>query len=93
MAEWLEALAWRLSQPGFDPSYGKILFSHTDEFWLNETDLSADDYIYRRVTGSDFARQPGIFSIHAATGLKEKLNKTSLTSFKIDTVSHPGRNE
>ena len=33
MAEWLEALAWRLSQPGFDPSYGKILSSHTDEFW------------------------------------------------------------
>ena len=20
--------------------------SHTDEFWLNETDLSVDDYIY-----------------------------------------------
>ena len=32
MAEWLEALAWRLRQPGFDPSYGKILSSHTDEF-------------------------------------------------------------
>ena len=32
MAEWLEALTWRLSQPGFDPSYGKILSSHTDEF-------------------------------------------------------------
>ena len=39
-------LGWRLSQPGFDPSYGKILSSHTDEFWLNETDLSVDDYIY-----------------------------------------------
>ena len=26
-------LAWRLSQPGFDPSYGEILSSHTDEFW------------------------------------------------------------
>ncbi len=24
---WLEALAWRLSQPGFDPSYGKLLNS------------------------------------------------------------------
>ena len=23
MAEWLEALAWRLSQPGFDPSSGR----------------------------------------------------------------------
>ena len=39
-----EDLVWRLSQPGFDPSYGKILSSHTDEFWLNETDLSVDDY-------------------------------------------------
>ena len=28
----LEALAWRLSQPGFDPSYGKLLSSYTDEF-------------------------------------------------------------
>ena len=27
-----EALAWRLSQPGFDPSYGEILSSHTGEF-------------------------------------------------------------
>ena len=26
------------------PSYGKLLSSHTDEFWLNETDLSVDDY-------------------------------------------------
>ena len=33
LAKWLEALAWRLSQPGFDPSYGEILSSHTDEFW------------------------------------------------------------
>ena len=33
VAKWLEALAWRLSQPGFDPSYGEILSSHTDEFW------------------------------------------------------------
>ena len=46
MAEWLEALAWRLSQPDFDPSYGKLLSSHTDEFWYNETDLSVDDDIY-----------------------------------------------
>ena len=46
MAEWLEALAWCLSQPGFDPSYGEILSSNTDEFWQNETDLSVDDYIY-----------------------------------------------
>ena len=44
MAEWLEALVWRLSQPGFDPNYGKKLSSHTDEFWWNETDLSVDDY-------------------------------------------------
>ena len=33
MAELLEALVWRLSQPGFDSSYEKILSSHTDEFW------------------------------------------------------------
>ena len=33
MAEWLEALAWSLSQPGFDPTYGKLLSSYTDEFW------------------------------------------------------------
>ena len=46
MAEWLEALAWHLNQPGFDPSYGKILSSHTDEFRKNETDLSVDNYIY-----------------------------------------------
>ena len=46
MAEWLEALAWRLSQLGVDPSYGKILSNYTDEFWKNETDLSVDDYIY-----------------------------------------------
>ena len=25
-------LAWRLSQPDFDPSYGDILYSHTDKF-------------------------------------------------------------
>ena len=30
MAKWLEALAWRLSQPGFDPSYGEILSSSVD---------------------------------------------------------------
>ena len=47
----LEALDWRLSEPGFDPSYGKILSSHTDEFWLNETDLSVDDYIYIYIYG------------------------------------------
>ena len=46
MAEWLEALVWRLSQLGFDPSHENILFSHTDEFWWNETDLSVDNYIY-----------------------------------------------
>ena len=39
-------LAWRLSQPSFDPSYGKLMSSHTDEFWENETDLSVNDYIY-----------------------------------------------
>ena len=33
LAEGLEALAWRLSQPGFDPSYGEIPSSLTDEFW------------------------------------------------------------
>ena len=33
VAERLEALVWRLSQPGFDLSCGKILSSHTDEFW------------------------------------------------------------
>ena len=44
---WMvRSLAWRLSQPGFDPSYGKLMTSHTDEFWSNETDLSVDDYIY-----------------------------------------------
>ena len=43
MAKWLEALACRLNQPGFDPSDEEILSSHTDE---NETDLSVDDYIY-----------------------------------------------
>ena len=32
-SECLEASVWRLSQPGFDHSYGKILSSHTDEFW------------------------------------------------------------
>ena len=32
VAEWLEALAWCLSQPGFDRSYGKLLSSHTNEF-------------------------------------------------------------
>ena len=37
-------VCWLLSQLGFDSSYGKILSSHTDEFWLNETDLSVDDY-------------------------------------------------
>ena len=42
----VRSLDWRLSQPGFDLSYGKILSSHTDEFWENETDLSVDDYIY-----------------------------------------------
>ena len=26
-------LTWSLSQSGFDPSYGEILSSHTDEFW------------------------------------------------------------
>ena len=31
--EWLEALAWRLSQPSFDPSYWELMSSHTDEFW------------------------------------------------------------
>ena len=44
---WMvRSLAWRLSQPGFDPSNGKLMSSHTDEFWWNETDLSVDDYIY-----------------------------------------------
>ena len=44
---WMvRGLAWRLSQPGFDPSYGKLMSSHTDELWLNETDLSEGDYIY-----------------------------------------------
>ncbi len=43
MAKWLEALAWRLNQPGFDPSYGEILFSHAD-FVLIERNRS--DYIY-----------------------------------------------
>ena len=33
VAKWLEALAWCLNQPGFDPSCGEILSSHTDEFW------------------------------------------------------------
>ena len=33
-------LGWRLSQPGFDPSYGKLICLVT----LNETDLSVDDY-------------------------------------------------
>ena len=33
MAEWLEAFAWRLSQPGFDPSYWELMSSYTDEFW------------------------------------------------------------
>ena len=33
LAKGLEALALRLSQTGFDPSYGEILSSHTDEFW------------------------------------------------------------
>ena len=28
----VRGLAWRLSQPGFDPSYGKLMSSHTDEF-------------------------------------------------------------
>ena len=42
----VRSLGWRLSQPGFDPTYGKILSSHTDESWENETDLSVDDYIY-----------------------------------------------
>ena len=37
-------LALSLSQPGFEPSYGKLLSCHTDEFWLNETDLSVVDY-------------------------------------------------
>ena len=46
VAKWLGALAWRLSQPGFDPSYGEILSRHTDAFWLNETYLSVDDYMY-----------------------------------------------
>ncbi len=50
VAKWLEALAWRLSQPGFDPSYGEILSSHPVEFWNNETDLSVDDYIQRILT-------------------------------------------
>ena len=32
--DWMvRSLGWRLSQPGFDPRYGKILSSHTDEFW------------------------------------------------------------
>ena len=26
--------------------YEKLLSSHTDEFWENETDLAVDDYIY-----------------------------------------------
>ena len=44
---WMvRGLAWRLSQSGFDPSYGKLMSSHTDKFWLNETDLSVDEYIY-----------------------------------------------
>ena len=34
---WMvRSLCWRLSQPGFDPSYGKILSSYTD--------VSVDDY-------------------------------------------------
>ena len=32
VAKWLEALSWCFSQPGFGPSYGEILSSHTDEF-------------------------------------------------------------
>ena len=28
----------------FTIQYGKLMSSHTDEFWLNETDLSVDDY-------------------------------------------------
>ena len=45
MFEWLEALIWRLSQPGFDPSYGKILSSHTDEF-LIERNRSVCGWLY-----------------------------------------------
>ena len=31
---WMvRSLTWRLSQPGFDPNYGKLMSSHTDEFW------------------------------------------------------------
>ena len=46
-----------MSQPGFNPSYRKLMSSHTDEFWLNETDLSVDDYkyiYYEMSTGSYF---------------------------------------
>ena len=45
MAELWEALAWRLSQLGFDPSYGKLLSGHIDEFWYNETDMFVDDCV------------------------------------------------
>ena len=71
MAVWLEALVWRLSQPGLDPSYGNILSNDTDEFGSNETDLSVDDYIYTHPypRGVEFSGEVIVLPLASITSL------------------------